>query len=324
MHRTRSIVLANHRVGKSDQILSQVKGLVEQNRPPPMLQWGNSRETLANLLAADEEATQRNVTFIQRQAQSIEEREQRQALWLFQSPRFESWLCANRSDVILVDGNSERHGMARYSAMSLVSSALVQELNGNHFARTISFFCGLHNLPNDDMAGPQGLMRSLVAQLLSMSDMGCDVHLASSHLDAVSRHDVGALCDLLHQLLTRNRLGTILFCIVDGISLFEVDGWRDDVQLVAWRLVGLAADPRLGATFKLIMTSPGATRHVKNCIDASNRIWVPRDAISSARIEGMSQQASTTFASAHGGSRNSSQSLTGAQFHDNIYEYGCE
>ena len=200
--------------GRSDQIVSQVQGLIDQQRPPAMVQWGNSRETLLSLMAVDVESVARDQNFILRQSQTIEESEQRQASWVSQAPRFLSWLCSNRSDIILVDGNSERYGMARYSSMSLVSSALVQELGRSERSRAISFFCGLHNSTSDDLAGPCGLMRSLVSQLLGMQEVGCDVQLSGESLDALSRYGVRDLCDLFHQILTKNffRQSPLLRC----------------------------------------------------------------------------------------------------------------
>jgi hypothetical protein len=292
-----------------------------------MLQWNNSRETLLNLMAVDEDVAGRDVTFIQRQSQSVEESEQRQAMWLFSAPRFQKWLCSSRSDVILVEGNSQRYGMARYSSMSLISSALTQELGGNRISQAVSFFCGLHNLPNDDLAGPRGLMRSIIAQILGTAGIGCDVHLSSNHLDALARHDVGDLCSLFHQILISNRLGSVLFCIIDGISLFEVDLWREEAQLIVSRLAHIAADVRLGTMVKLIMTSPGTSRHVKDYIEAANRIWVPRDALLNGRIEVMGRQASASFSSGFTSpevNRDARRRIADEDARDDIYEYGCE
>ena len=318
--------------GKSDQIVSQVKGLLEQNRPRPILQWTNSRETIANLLATDDETVSRDLSFIQRQSQSIEEPEQRRALWLFQSHRFQEWLCSTRTDMILVEGNSDTYGMARYSALSLISSVLATELSGNGISRAISFFCGLHNVQSDDLAGPQGLIRSLISQLLNPSDMNCDVQLSNAHLDALSRHDLSALCSLFHQLLTRlPHSGNILFCIIDGISLFELDPWLEYAYLLVSRLADIVTDPRVTSSVKIILTAPGTSRHLKNHIDGGNKIWIPRDASASAgansRIEGVGRSASSMLEAGFDGQMGrggSSRLLGNVPDEDDIYEFGCE
>ena len=85
---------------------------------------------------------------------------------LMQSRKFQDWLTSTSPIFLLVDGNGQS-AIERTSAMTFVSALLAQSLS-DEGAFCIHFFCGLHTTRSDDLSGPSGLLRVLLAQLVNI------------------------------------------------------------------------------------------------------------------------------------------------------------
>ncbi len=75
-----------------------------------------------------------------------------------------------------------------------------------------------------------------------------------------------------------------LFCIIDGVSLFEKEQWRAQIELVVWKLREMVADPTLNVVLKSLMTSPGISRVVKGILRSEDRIWIPKDVVAEGKL----------------------------------------
>ncbi|CZR68655.1 uncharacterized protein PAC_18554 [Phialocephala subalpina] len=218
-----------------------------------------------------------------RQAQSIDVQAQSQGRWLLRSARFQDWLCSSRSDVLLADGNSEQYGMARCSPMTLMCAVLAQGLAKRDGTLVVHFFCGAHNTSGDDLAGPTGLIRSLIIQVLARYELDLSFMDSGRWYEHLEKQDPLVLCNLFHRIVAQLP-GIILFCIIDGVSLFEKEQWRAQIELVVWKLREIVADPTMNVVLKLLITSPGISRVVKGILRAEDRIWIPKDAATEGKL----------------------------------------
>lgn len=72
------------------------------------------------------------------------------------------------------------------------------------------------------LTGAQGLLRSLIGQLL------CQDHyklafLTRRDIHRIKSNELGAVQELFANLVTQLGPGTALFCVLDGINFYETD-----------------------------------------------------------------------------------------------------
>lgn len=207
------------------------------------------------------------------------------------TPQVKQWLHALSSSVVLVEGCGTRPQAGRVAPLSHVCATFIQILNNSGGAEgdskttktTLFFFCGQHVMEKDSLQGPQGLMRSLLAQLILTLVQNNWVQdstpikllhkqgFGAQELENFSLQDV---CQLFHQLLSSVPSGSTVFALVDGISYFEhSEVWRGEFELVIGCLARITADDELGRMFKLLLTSPTtASSPALGRLDAHQRV----------------------------------------------------
>ncbi|KAI1334895.1 hypothetical protein F5Y15DRAFT_428570 [Xylariaceae sp. FL0016] len=202
-----------------------------------------------------------------RLSQSLDLDSVSRAAGLVRSPRVKQLLHSPAAGLVLVEGCGERGQIGRVAPISYVCATLSETLRAANqkfdaSSITLLFFCGRHIDPGDMLRGPQGLMRSLLAQLimeLPRNDWLADSvpiefpHLESSELERLALEDV---CELFHPLLGRVPRGGSVFCLVDGISSYRSPEWQGDLYIVTRCFRTVLADEGLGAHLKILMTSP--------------------------------------------------------------------
>ncbi|KAK4208177.1 hypothetical protein QBC37DRAFT_379359 [Rhypophila decipiens] len=114
---------------------------------------------------------------------------------------------------------------------------------GNHPEIALFFFCGNHlSLANGSgLLGPEGLIRSLVDQLLAqwpydeppqISDLSQRTRKFQAHNpDAFLDLGLDDLCFMFERILGQLGPEYPVCCIIDGVSHFEtgLHGWRNDI-----------------------------------------------------------------------------------------------
>ena len=245
------------------------------NAPKPLV----SREQLVDLLLIDPAMAGHDNEMTVRRGQAISPASQSRAQWLMRTSMFQTWLTSGRAQSLLVEGNVTAEALDRISSMSVCCAMLVNSLAEVEPAFTVHFYCGLHTASNDSTSGPGGLIRSLITQLLSFS-ISFDLTFIKSrkHRDQLSRHELDHLCVLFQSLVKQLPIDTVLFCVIDGVSLYEKYEWQQDTCFVIRKLREMVEDDDLGAVFKLLVTSPCTTRYVKGQLAAEDRLIIPRDA----------------------------------------------
>jgi hypothetical protein len=209
--------------------------------------------------------------------------------------RFREWLEAPlwASDLVLVDGHCGDVAADKVSPMSAICASLARVLTGRKrgsardrpAAMVLYHFCGQHLTQRDTLRGPEGLIRSLVHQLLMQSG---DVENCTPRrqgqvplefvdtelLWGVDEHDIASLCKLFSELVIRLHPARPVFCIIDGVSEIEtaLDGWRGDTCLIVKELLGLVDDAhRAGPGLRVLLTSSTRSAVLADLVVPSER-----------------------------------------------------
>ena len=224
----------------------------------------------------DSTIAEQDLELVHRQGGALDFASYSQAQWLFQHDKFQIWLISANPQILLINGNMEEHAIDRVSPTSHICALLLRTL-ANTQAVSIHFFCGQHTSWADPYTGVKGLLRSLIVQLISLFDFDLIFINKRTYRDQLRRHDTGQLCDLFETLLRQVPIDTTIFCVVDGISLFETDHLREETDLLVYRLRTLIEDEELNAVFKLIMTSAHMSRQVCHQLHPSDSLTIPQD-----------------------------------------------
>ena len=197
-----------------------------------------------------------------------------------QHPKFQTWLTSGQSASLLVNGNAST-ALERTSAMSFVSALLSQSL-ADQSAACIHFFCGLHTARNDSLSGPRGLLKTLLAQIVYTHNF--DLSFVDEYeYRQLQSNNIGALSRLLERLIQQLPTKLVLFCIIDGISFYENAEWVEEACSAMNTLNKLTMNPQLNAVFKLLVTSPLASRYIREHIPQENQVTLVQDSSVGAR-----------------------------------------
>ncbi|KAI1362584.1 hypothetical protein F5Y08DRAFT_270953 [Xylaria arbuscula] len=211
----------------------------------------------------------------------------RQAAFLKSTPRFHRWLSGTAPEVLLVDGHDTR---GRISAMSVFCAMLVQALwkiqeqHATPQAQSFVLFftCGAHIEPEDILAGPCGIVRSLIGQLLvSWPTHGPDLSFTDdvdSLLFAVQENSIDALCYLFQELLRQLPPESVVYCIIDGVSMYETSylNRKDDMDSLVEVFRDLTSvfpiHEAPGPVIKVLLASADKSTDVYRLLPSENRV----------------------------------------------------
>lgn len=160
----------------------------------------------------------------------------------------DTWLTEWEPGAILVHGNCRRHD--GICPTSVVSALLVSTFSKMPTFVTLYWFCGSH------ISGPNGnalgMMKSLICQLLNLSDSDFDFVLGKER--KFDGKDLGKLLSLFKKLFQQLPNKTAVVCVIDGISYYEDQSKCEDTcESISKILKLMKAD---GPMLKLFITSP--------------------------------------------------------------------
>lgn len=250
-------------------------------------------DQLMPLLQIDPELSGRDTDMALRQGNLLRPTDQQRAAWLMSNSKFRSWFQSGYSEMLVIDGMGE---MLPISPMSYFCSLLSHELSEITNAVPLTFFCGMHARANDYMTDATALMRSLCAQVLSHPYIQQQLDLSFLSLDAINgiqSHRLDYLTELFrHTLLSLSSSPstTTIFAFIDGISFFETSSRRNDTWFVVQNLTNLVFElnnmfssslgaARGGVIFKLLVTSPKASLHVKHVFPRDKQLVVTSERV---------------------------------------------
>jgi hypothetical protein len=213
---------------------------------------------------------------------------QNRLLATMQTPKLHSWITTRCSSALFLNLNTPAVSPLHASS-SFLPAKLVQSINEQPSENiiTLAFFCGAHTRRNDPHSGPHGTMRSLVAQLLE-SHPGFDLQTVR-RIAQLRGGDVHGLCEIFHELVAQLPADVVVFCVVDGVTVFEERmGLRESGEEVVKALVRTVQEctqkKPVGekSVFKLLLTSSRNSRRLWRLIpgEVGDVVWMP-DAVPS-------------------------------------------
>lgn len=206
---------------------------------------------------------------------------------IMEEPGLRAWMATSESSVLFINGNhaaSEHQPPTSFVCAKLVSTVRSeqqqqQDNNGpsaKPLVLALSHFCARHKHPKSTDAGPAGMLRSLLAQLLNAWP---DFDLAIiERLRNIDHTDVDDLEHIFETLIDQVPAGIVVFCILDSITIMEDrQAWKEDAARVVKALMRLADRHHVEShcVLKLLMTSPTISRTLYRQIPDRNVVWMP-------------------------------------------------
>lgn len=182
---------------------------------------------------------------------------------IMRSHKLQKWITATESAALLINANhrgSTRQQPTSFICAKLVDSMTTSASNDNvhteeRICIPLAFFCGEHMGKDDPDAGPDGMMRSLLAQLLNAyRDFDLRTVQRMQHLNY---DDVNDLCQIFDLLIAQLPSYFVVFCVLDVISIYEDDdGVCGEASVVVRALVDVVERTEAsGCAFKLLLMS---------------------------------------------------------------------
>ncbi|KUJ13892.1 uncharacterized protein LY89DRAFT_149357 [Mollisia scopiformis] len=238
------------------------------NRSPSPTYQKISTFDILEILKVPYDTANTDLRFVLRQSKSFKTDALGHGRWLMTTTRFKNWLGGGRSDILLVDGHGDSAKSGKTSPMSVFCSTFIASVIKLHTTIVLHFFCGQHVTFVDPLRGAHGLLRSLICQLLlypNTQEPNLDSLSQQKLYNDLRAHELNALRHLFQQLVQQLPRGTLVFCIIDGISEYEtkMNNSTENLQLVVDTLQSIVRDHGLGGpTFKVLMTSANRSTEI--------------------------------------------------------------
>lgn len=182
---------------------------------------------------------------------------------------FKTWLLTSTSSSLFINGHCRDMSNRAASPVSVFCASLAAALGKSPGLIVLDYFCARHarlsGNASDTTQGPRALIASLISQLLVYPDLPKPPldFMSPDLLNGLETHSPFALCQVFQELLLRMGPGKTVFCIVDGVSDFEISahGWDAEIASIHRRLLDMVCWPPLRLlSLKLLFTTPGQSR----------------------------------------------------------------
>jgi hypothetical protein len=224
---------------------------------------GPTLKSLLKLLDFDMDVQQDDITYCLTLGFTQSQEFQDRASWVLSSPQLGKFLSGGpESSLLVVNGNYEptqfisplSHACAKISDLISVSNEV--------FALT--YFCGRHSDEwREPRANASGIITSLTAQLLYQfkKKKNDKYKLNLSAIDeedeaAIEDGDLSATFKAFRTVVKQLPKGTVILCLVDGLSAYENSDRRDDTVRLMQKLGQLVRKLK-GVVLKVMVTYPG-------------------------------------------------------------------
>ena len=217
------------------------------------------------------------------------------------SHKLQKWITTPESSALFINANHK--GFTRQQPTSFICAKLVDSITPapSHpqpeprMSLSLAFFCGEHLSKDDPDSGPDGMMRSLLAQLL-LAYRDFDLRTIQ-RMQNLNYDDVNDLCDVFDLLITQLPQYIVVFCVLDAVSFYEDNPTVcEEASIVVQALVDVVERTRResGCAFKLLLMSPWNSRVLyKDMLDQTGDvIWMPTKVPAQGGFTGMKWSAS--------------------------------
>lgn len=160
---------------------------------------------------------------------------------IMNTTQFTELIQKDESRLIQVDGHCKDLGNGKTSPLSVLCASLASNFADSDSLVILQYYCGHHGLDSNGLpAGPLGLIKGLLAQLLRKSDdvLPLNLQVDRELHDRAKPDDVDNLCELFAILFSQINPSKITLCIIDEVAEFEGarGGWSNDMTLIAFQL----------------------------------------------------------------------------------------
>lgn len=246
-----------------------------ETREPHPLSFLSLSE-LREILRVDPLKAANDLEYILRQKITFNAASKGQASYLLQRQEYDDWFTSRQPDLLVVDGNLTTTRDSKISPLSLVCAKLIKEgLSDRRPGVLLYFFCSENMSAKDGLSGPQRIMCSLLEQLLgSLDSRNC---LSLNFIDSrwwqhgLERLDLGILCRTFRNLISQLPT-TSVYCIIDGMSLYERELWKEDLLSLLEMFRELVRDHKLRQRVKVLITNPARMRYITSVVGEGSRI----------------------------------------------------
>jgi len=188
---------------------------------------------------------------------------QNRAVWVLQSSELAEFI-AGEGDSKLLTVNGNHDGAHFISPLSHVCAKIFDFISVTHQIMCLTYFCSRHTDQwKEPRANAVGLISSLTAQLLKQVkkkkfvDFQLDLSsLSNEDVCAVQAEDLDATYHVFQTVIKQLPKGTVVFCLVDGLSAYENSDRRPDTVRLMQKMIKLVKRLK-HVTFKCMLTFPG-------------------------------------------------------------------
>lgn len=221
------------------------------------------------------------------------------AMWLLNMERFKTWadIASHSSDLILVNGHLSGLTRGKISPLSVLAATLASMPPFSPRLLILSHFCGLHTSPRDPTAGPAGMLRSLIGQLILVQrdqHAMTTVTLDDTLVHQILSNDLAGLCDVFRALLMQVHPDTTVYCVLDNVSEFETSllGWENEICDVVYFLqtMMMAGQPRFGPKLRFLLTAANKSIKIHRQLTPADCISLSARHVSSHSVQKLSLQ----------------------------------
>lgn len=216
---------------------------------------------------------------IYRACQSVKPSESKIAQGIIEGARFKEFVSSDDSSALFIEGGPSLAVNRRFASLSLMSCLAVECLDDKEPAISIHHFCRPHVSHKDAMQGPQGMMRSLISQVVRLfpNQMTLSFTASSRYREQLESHNLHILCACFASIIKQLPVDAVLFCVIDSIDCFENREWAEDCRFMMREVQDILYEYEDGPVFKLLVTSPFRSRYVSGTFTPQSRILVSGD-----------------------------------------------
>lgn len=190
---------------------------------------------------------------------------------------FQNWILDPLLSSLYIEG--EMCDDVAFSAFSTLCAEMTSLLQVVPCTITLSHFCGLH-VYNPDTPFPdvRGMMISLIGQLLTQWDNAFQIpEIDKFQRQEIAAADLRTLCDAFRSLILNIPPEWTVYCVIDGVDIYETPDRRKRTLKAIKRLRLLVSDCGGGeesAVFKLLVTALSLNGFVGSMFEEDENITV--------------------------------------------------
>ncbi|KAL3491190.1 hypothetical protein BJX62DRAFT_237428 [Aspergillus germanicus] len=158
---------------------------------------------------------------------------------------------------------------SRITPLSYLCAHLSLGLSNTPGYIVLHFFCSQHESRVDPLRGPQGLLRSLITQLLhTAGPLNHNFIGTRDYAERIESHVVQDLSVTFKALITQLPLNQRVFCFIENTLWLESSEWMQALIDVLEILYRMTQDEHLHPILKILITSGSARCGVERAIPA--------------------------------------------------------